>query len=160
MKKKIAGILIALFIGVLVVSNMITYAAKATPPLYVKLDKTITNELGKEVGYSSGNPNGGTTNQQRYIWNIKTLTGENGELSGIQKDLYCVKADYGETWFTNKTVEKDVSYDLYYNMQSERNILSKISETDNSGVVESLLTPGKGQYEQLLWIFDNAYIKG
>ena len=160
MKKKIAGILIALFIGVLVVSNMITYAAKATPPLYVKLDKTITNEIGRNVGYSSGNPNGGTTNQQRYIWNIKTLTGENGELSEIQKDLYCVKADYGQTWFTNKTVEEDVSYELYYNMQLERNILSKISETDNSGVVESLLTPGAGQYEQLLWIFDNAYIKG
>ena len=160
MKKKIAGILITLFIGVLIVCNMITYAAKATPPLYVKLDRTITNELGREVGYSSGNPNGGTTNQQRFIWNIKTLTGENGELSEIQKDLYCVKADYGQTWFTNKTVEEDVSYELYYNIQSERNILSKISELDNSGVVETLLTPGAGQYEQLLWIFDNAYIKG
>ena len=69
MKKKIAGILIALFIGVLVVSSMITYAAKAIPPLYVKLDKTIINNSGREIGYSSGDPN----NQgapHRYIWNI------------------------------------------------------------------------------------------
>ena len=159
MKKKIASILITVFIGVLIVSSMITYAAKATPPLYVKLDKTIINDSGREIGYSSGDPN----NQgapHRYIWNIKTLTGENGELSDIQKNLYCVKADYGQTWETLGEVEKGVSYELYYNMQTERNIVTSINEKDNSGVVESLLTPGAGQYEQLLWIFDNAYIKG
>ena len=85
-------------IGAFIANHLITYARVAETPLYVNLSKTDING----IGYGNGNPNpdnGGTSNQGEYIWNLITQDSLTGPVSKTQKDLYCVKADYGQTWF-------------------------------------------------------------
>lgn len=159
MKKKIIGILIlSLIVGALIVNHLITYATIAKTPLSVNLTPTDING----VGYGVGNPNpsqGGTSNQGEYIWNINAYDSSNNV---IQKNLYCVKAEYGETWFTNEREEEIIQYNLNYDIKTERTKLLENLQNNNTAndVIEQLLTPGGGQYEQLLWILDNAYTIG
>ena len=163
MKKKIISILIALLIvGAFIANHLITYARVAETPLYVSLSATDLNG----TGYGNGNPNpetGGTSNQGEYIWNLITQDSLQGPVSDIQRDLYCVRADYGQTWFTEQKDEEILEYNLTYDMQTEREtLLAKLQDngTDADDVIRSLLTPGGGQYEQLLWLLDNSYISG
>ena len=164
MKKKIISVLIFITLMVAFIANcLISYARVSETPLYVKLAKTDLNG----IGYGNGNPNpaeGGTSNLGEYIWNIETQNTSTGSASSTQKDLYCVKADYGQTWFTQKKAEEILEYNLVYDIQADREVLlSKLKDNNNTDadeVIQSLLNPEGNQYRQLLWLFDNAYIKG
>ena len=163
MKKKIISILIiAIVIGAFIINHLITYAGVAETPLYVKLAATDLNG----IGYGNGNPNpavGGTSNQGEYIWNIIAQDSLTGPASTIQKDLYCVKADYGQTWFTEAKDGEILEYNLSYDIQADReNLLANLKDNGNDAddVIKNLLDTEGTQYKQLLWIFDNAYIKG
>ena len=161
MKKKIISILIILLVvGATITNQLISYARVAEKPLYVKLEKTDLDG----IGYGKGNPNpiGGTSNQGEYIWNLITQDTLTGPASQKQKDLYCVKADYGQTWFEEEKDEEILEYNLVYDMQVDReNLLSKLQDNANDGdnVVKDLLDPSGNQYRQLLWLFDNMYVK-
>ena len=159
MKKKIISVLIILLvIGAFIANHLITYARVAEPSLYVKLAKTNLNG----IGYGNGNPNpdvGGTSNQGEYIWNLITQDTLTGPASEIQKDLYCVKADYGQTWFGERNTEAILEYNLYYDIQEDRETLLNMLQEDNDDVIENLLNPEGNQYRQLLWLFDNAYVR-
>jgi len=162
MKKKIISILIImLLLGAIIANHLITYARIAEPSLYVKLEKT---EGG--IGYGMGNPNpavGGTSNKGEYIWNIVTQDSLTGPASEKQKDLYCVKADYGETWFTQQKDEEILEYNLFYDIQADREtLLANLQDNENDAEdgIRELLNPEGDQYRQLLWIFDNAYVRG
>ena len=163
MKKKIISVLIIiLVIGGFILNHLShTYAAIAEPPLYVNLATTVNN-----IGYGNANPNpdvGDTSNEGEYIWNIITHDSHTSSASAVQRNLYCVKADYGETWFTAENHETVIEYNLSYDMQTDREyLLSNLEDNGNTAdeVVKELLTPGGGQYEQLLWVLDNAYIPG
>ena len=172
MKKKIISILILItIIGVFVVNHLITYANtdEIKDPLYVNLAKTVTrvDEQGntKHIGYSISEPGNDVGGQAPYIWNIiphnKNANGTY-EISTEQRNLYCVKATYGQTWFDEEEEDYVLEYNLYYDLQEDRDVvlngLSKV--TTNDDVVEKLLTPGEGKYEQLLWLLDNSYIEG
>ncbi len=162
MKKKIISILIIMLaIATFIANHLITYARVADVPLYVKLEKTDSTG----IGYGSGNPHpeaGSTSGQGKYIWNLinqETLTGPASE---EQKDLYCVKADYGQTWFTEENTDKILEYNLAYDIQEDREwLLAHLQDNGNSDdVIKALLNPEGKQYRELLWIFDNAYIRG
>ena len=145
MKKKIINIIgIILLIGTILLGCMVSYAKNATTPLTLKLVKSVNN-----TGYAVGDPK----NTGKYIYNIISGSEEN-------QNLYCVKAEYGATWQTAGTLDVPVTYDLEYDLQADRDLLEEQLETDPNGVVASLIDVGGGQYEQLLWIFDNMYIVG
>ena len=164
MKNKRISILIAILgIMVILLGSMVSYAKAADTPIYVNLTKTNVDG----VGYGVGNPNppsGGTSNAGEYIWNITTydsMTATNA--SATQRNLYCVKANYGATWETAGTPGTKVQYNLQYDLQNDRQaILNKLVDNTNDGddVVRALLDPTGNQYRQLLWILDNAYIEG
>lgn len=163
MKKKIISVLIVvLVIGAFVVNHLTTYATIAETPLYVKL-----SAFANGVGYGSGNPNpdvGGTSDKGEYIWNLITYNSTDpDDISEAQRNLYCVKADYGQTWFTEQNDGEILEYNLSYDIQADREtLLTNLKDNGNDAddVVKNLLTPGGGQYEQLLWLFDNAYVLG
>ena len=158
MKKRIISILIILLIiGGFIANQLITYARTAETPLYVNL--TATDLSG--TGYGIGDPN----NAGKYIWNIMSYNSENtADVSETQRNLYCVNADYGKTWFgtdgTQGDQSKILSYELYYDIQSERNSLLDNLQNDENDMLKTLLNPEESQYRQLLWLFDNFYIPG
>ena len=163
MKKKVVSIIILLLIiGAFIANHLITYARIEETPLYVKLSKTDL----EGNGYGNGNPNptqGGTSNKGEYIWNILTQNSITGPTSEKQKELYCVKADYGQTWFTEQKDDQIIEYNLSYDMQKDREaLLGKLKDNGNDAdeIIKALLDPQGKQYRQLLWIFDNAYTKG
>lgn len=164
MKKKIISILILLLIiGAFITNHLITYARVAETSLYVKLSSTDLNG----VGYGNGNPNpdvGGTSEQGEYIWNLMTYDStDSNSISTVQRNLYCVKADYGQTWFTEQKDEEILEYNLTYDMQTDRETLLanlKNNGNDADDVIRALLNPEGSQYRQLLWLLDNAYTSG
>ncbi|MBQ2836412.1 MAG: Cys-Gln thioester bond-forming surface protein [Clostridia bacterium] len=148
MKKKIISVLIIISIIVaILLGSMISYAKYADKPLTAKLSKADS----QGIGYAVFDPN----SSGKYIWNILSY-GNNNVLE--QRNLYCVKAEYGTTWET--TPEQEVTYNLQYDLHSDRDTLEQNLGTDPEGVVASLIELQGGQYEQLLWLFDNMYIPG
>ena len=162
MKKKIISILVILLvIGTFVANHIITYARVANPSLYVKIEELDLDG----VGHGNGNPNpetGGNSNHGEYIWNLITQDTLTGPVSEVQKDLYCVKADYGQTWFTQENNQAILEYNLTYDMQSDReSLLAMLKDNGNDAddIIKELLNPEGNQYRQLLWIFDNGYVR-
>lgn len=159
MNKKKIGILIAIIsIIAFILNSVISYAKDET--LYINLTKTGTTG----VGYGIGNPAeaGGAG---KYIWNLTTYNSNNiNDISAKQRNLYCVKAEYGDTW--NSTLngyQNIIPYNLSYDLQGDRQkLLSQIVDkgTDVDDIVKTLLNPETGHYREILWIFDNAYISG
>lgn len=156
--RKISIIISVIAIIAFLLSYVISYAEDGT--LYVNLTKTGTTG----VGYGIGNPvQGGGAG--KYIWNLTTYNSNNvNNISAKQRNLYCVKAEYGNTW--NETTGgygNIIPYNLSYDLQSDRQkLLSQIVDngTDADDVVKTLLNPSTGHYREILWIFDNAYIAG
>ena len=162
MKKKIICILIiTLVVGAFIANHLITYAGVATTPLYVNLTPTDVNGLG----YGIGNPDpkeGGTSNQGEYIWNINTYESIDGvTLTDPQRNLYCIKANYGASWESNANAKPEniVKYNLAYDLQTDKAKLEKIVGDTAGSVVKDLLDEDK-YYNEILWILDNAYVSG
>ena len=141
-------------------SYIISYA-NTNEVIYVNLTKLNT----KNIGYGIGNPTTPNTAGQpatnAYIWNLTTYNSKNiKDISNTQRNLYCIKANYGESWNTNK--DTIVAYNLSYDLQADRQtLLNKIIDNgkDVDDVVKTLLSES-GYYRELLWILDNSYIEG
>ena len=161
MKKKKIGILIAIIAIVAFLLSYIISYANTGETIYVNLTKLDT----KGVGYGIGNPANGTSAgghaTSAYIWNLTTYdTSTSTTASKNQRNLYCIKANYGDSWNTNK--DTIVAYNLSYDLQSDREILLKNivdNGNDADDVVKTLLSE-QGYYRELLWILDNSYIEG
>ena len=161
MKKKKIGILIAVIAIVAFLLSYIISYANTGETIYVNLTKLDT----KGVGYGIGNPANGTSAgghaTSAYIWNLTTYdTATSTTASKNQRNLYCIKANYGDSWNTNK--DTIVAYNLSYDLQSDREILLKNivdNGNDADDVVKTLLSE-QGYYRELLWILDNSYIEG
>ena len=156
MKKKLAVIVIAIIaIMSFLIGHIISYANNGS--IYVNITETNLNG----IGYGIGDPENGGAG--RYIWVLRTYNSENAsDLSATQRNLYCIKAEYGEAWnpVNNGTI---VEYNLSYDLQDDRekliNLLRNSSSEANEMVLE-LLNPQGEAYRELLWILDNAYIAG
>ena len=156
MKKRVICILIILLVlGTIIANQLITYARVENEPLYVKLSKTDLNG----VGYGNGNPNptvGGSSNKGEYIWNILVQDSLTGPTSEEQKELYCVKADYGQTWFTEQKEDEILEYNLSYDLQADReSLLNKLKDNGNDAdeIIKDLLNTEGQQYKQILCSF-------
>ena len=155
MKKKIGIIIAIVAIIAFLLSYIISYA-NTGETLHVNLTRLDTTGIGYGIGnaeQSSGN--------NAVIWNITTHDA-NGAVSATQRNLYCVKANYGATWETAGGPSTVLDYNLSYDLQKDRTeLLNKIVDngTDIDDVVKTLLSES-GYYRELLWILDNSYIPG
>ena len=156
MKKKLAVIIIAIIaIMSFLIGHIISYANNGS--IYVNITETNLNG----VGYGIGNPKNGGAG--RYIWTLRTYNSNSiSDLSATQRNLYCIKAEYGEAWnpVNNGTI---VEYNLSYDLQEDREKLMQLLENGNAeanDIVLELLNPQGEAYRELLWILDNAYIAG
>ena len=147
MKKKFAVIAITLFLVIYLIFNLVTsYAGNGISASLEKLDSN-------GVGYGIGDPNNGGAGN--YIWHIKGY-----DSAGNTRDynLYCIKANYGDTWNTNP--EERVDYNLQYDLQTDRSTLLSYLSGAGKNTLQDLLSTQKGAYKELLWILDNLYIEG
>ena len=159
-RKKVCVIIAVMAIVAFLLSYIISYA-NTSETIYVNLTKLDTNG----VGYGIGNPT--TANEEgqpasnAYIWNITTYdSATSTTASNTQRNLYCIKANYGDSWNTNK--DTIVAYNLSYDLQADRQtLLSKIVDNgkDIDDIIKTLLSES-GYYRELLWILDNSYIEG
>ena len=155
MKKRLSLIILLILIISLLLSQIISYANNGS--IYVNITKTNLNG----IGYGIGDPT--NAGSGKYLWNLRTYNSNNvNDLSPVQRDLYCIKAEYGDSWnpVNNGTI---VEYNLSYNLQADREKLITLLEADNSttnDVVLKLLDPTNGYYKEILWILDNAYVEG
>ena len=175
MNKKIFKFLIAfiMFFSIvfgLLVSQIGSFATVAEKPIYINLGKS-KNVNGKNIGYGVGDP---TESSGNYIWEINQYNTNNvTDKVTNPRNLYCIKAEYGNSWVSNTGNETNiVEYNLSYDLEKQReeilkklNNLSKSTSTSTTqdtseSIIKDLLTPEKGAYNQLLWILDNAYIPG
>ena len=156
MKKKNIGILILVIATIVFLLGYIMSYANTGETLHINLTRLDTTGIGYGIGnaeQSSGN--------NAVIWNITTHDA-NGAVSATQRNLYCVKANYGATWETAGGPSTVLDYNLSYDLQKDRTeLLNKIVDngTDIDDVVKTLLSES-GYYRELLWILDNSYIPG
>lgn len=153
MKKKVAIIGVILFIIAYIIFNIISYAGSKN--IYVGLNVMHSNG----EGYGLGNPRNGGLG----IWNLRNYDSTNrNDESNVQKELYCLKGNYGETWDQN--AETIVEYNLSYDLDSEREkllqLLGEEGSSANTIVTDILSDTNSGIYKELLWVIDNAFIPG
>ena len=155
--KKVCLVVIVIAIIAFLLSYIISYA-NTGETIYVGLTKLNT----KGVGYSIGDPSSDAGSQatNAYIWNVTTYDSLSASsASREQRNLYCIKANYGDTWEKNKDTK--LAYNLSYDLQADRqDLLNKIvgNGNDADSVVKKSLTE-EGYYRELLWILDNSYIE-
>ena len=156
MRKKLTIVIIAIIaIMLFLIGHIISYANNGS--IYVNITETNLNG----VGYGIGDPNNGGVG--RYIWVLRTYNSNDiSDLSATQRNLYCIKAEYGDAWnpVNNGTI---VEYNLSYDLQDDREKLIKLLEggsAEANDVLLELLNPQGEAYREILWILDNAYIAG
>ena len=154
MKKKVILIGVVLLLIAYLIFNIVSYAGNET--IYVNLTKADLNN----IGYGVGNP---TQSGGKYIWNLMQYNSNSAsDISVPQRNLYCIKAEYGTTWQNSQKPEQIVAYNLSYDLQDEREkVLSNLVDNGTTDdIVKALLDPAGKAYRELLWILDNAYIPG
>ena len=154
MKKKIwLFVAITAIIGILL-SYVVSYA-RDDISIFVNLGKS--NSSG--IGYGIGDP---TQVNGKYIWELNQYNSNDvGDKVAKLRNLYCIKADYGETWDNQRNKEGIVEYNLSYDLQKEReSLLNKLVDDDKSDLIKSLLDPSGPVYREMLWLLDNFYISG
>lgn len=164
MKKKKIGVIIAIVAAIAFLLSYIISYANSNETLYVNLTRLNTNGIGYGIG-DAGQISGGTQGpvSSAVIWNLTTHDA-NGSVSAAQRNLYCIRANYGATWEDQNAggPNKVLAYNLSYDMQRDRQtLLNKIVDkgTDVDDIIKTLLSES-GYYRELLWILDNSYIEG
>ena len=157
-KKVCLGVIVIAIIAFLL-SYIISYA-NTGETIYVNLTNVDTNGVGYRIGKPTVNTEEDPATNA-VIWNITTYDSASvTTASRTQRNLYCIKANYGDTWNKSKTTK--IAYNLSYDLQADRQeLLNKIvgNSNDADSVVKKLLTE-EGHYRELLWILDNSYIEG
>ena len=156
MKLKRIGILVTIIaiLGFLL-SYIVSYANDNS--LYVNLQKTDLNGVGYGIGIPS--------NYGNYIWSIRTYdSNDKTDVSAQQRNLYCIKGNYSETWNDSNVTspqETIVEYNLSYDFQKDKEKLEQLLANGNAanGVIVNLLDENK-YYREVLWILDNLYEEG
>ena len=154
MKKRAIFIGIVLLLIAYLIFNIVSYAGNET--IYVNLTKADINN----IGYGVGDP---TQQGGKYIWNLMQYNSNSvSDVSVPQRNLYCIKAEYGTTWQNSQKPEQIVEYNLSYDLQDEREkVLSSLVDNGTTDdVIKALLDPAGKAYREILWILDNAYIPG
>jgi uncharacterized repeat protein (TIGR01451 family) len=124
------------------------FISKAAPiigedgPIYIALSKT--NENGN--GYAFGMDTDGSKGES--IWSMVVSTDQNKKDATNASNIYCIKAQYGESWEINPEllVKYNKNYEVPLKQNSEQQVANKV-----------LLGEHKNE---ILWLIDNMYIPG
>ena len=111
-------------------------------PIYISLSKT--NDNGNGYAFDM-NANGGLG---KNIWSMVFSADENANSIEYASNLYCIKAEYGETW------KNDASTKVKYN----KNYPVPLT-TNTEQILANNVLLGEHKNE-ILWLIDNLYIKG
>ena len=156
MKKKVISIILILIIAIAFLLSYVTSYADNSKTIYISLAKSDFDN----IGYGIGDP---TQQGGKYIWNIVEYNSNDvSDISATQRNLYCIKAEYGTTWQNAQKPTDIVEYNLSYNLQKDREeILAKLVDNETTDdVIKELLDPEGSAYREILWILDNVYIPG
>ena len=97
MKKTKISLIIAVLMIIGLIATSIASYANNEESIFVNL--TPANSNG--IGYGIGDPKGEVSGKAPYIWNINSYTSATGDaLTNPQRNLYCIKANYGNSWET------------------------------------------------------------
>ncbi|MBQ9659501.1 MAG: Cys-Gln thioester bond-forming surface protein, partial [Clostridia bacterium] len=142
--KRISKKLIAsLMLTIIVLAQFSNYRFVTEAAVIAKADslKLALSEKNPETNW------GYSINGNKKIWNIvDKTTGKSGS------NLYCIKAEYGETWLGTPTTT--VTYDKSYNAYELSSTNLTTSNTANT------LIKSTANYSALLWIADNVFMPG
>ena len=150
LKKKVkllVGIFIFAIIAILGAKSSL--AAQASPPLYIGINELMTED-NPDMGYSIGQP---TASDGAKIWNILQYSSASSN-NPTEINAFCVKAGVG---FSD--TNKRATYDLYFDMKTERDAIAKQNSVLAS-IVNGRTSNGVSSYNALLALFDMAYIPG
>ena len=122
-KKVCLGVIVIAIIAFLL-SYIISYA-NTGETIYVNLTNVDTNGVGYRIGKPTVNTEEDPATNA-VIWNITTYDSASATTaSRTQRNLYCIKANYGDTW--NKSKNTKIAYNLSYDLQADRQeLLNKI----------------------------------
>ena len=148
-KKVIIYVSLIMFLLILCVSNLISYADN-TDKIYVNLKPAKEDGTGYAL---TDVPPG------KRIWEIAQYTSAAGTTRvTTPKELYCIKASYGKTWETDQNTDGVVEYNRSYNFNDGESILNNFTSNSATTVLSELL---KGDtYKEISWLLDNFYIPG
>ena len=154
MKRKIAIILLIISVILGIIFSLSLNAG--TGKLYTSL--TALNTDG--IGYGVGNPE---ETEGANIWHMSTYDSDKGGISDVQKNIYCLQAEYGASWEDFEQESPILEYNMVFDMQTEREKLSSlIVDNGNNAddIVQGLIDEKGTKYTSILWLLDNMYIKG
>ena len=148
-KKVIIYVSLIMFLLILCVSNLISYADN-TDKIYVNLKPAKEDGTGYAL---TDVPPG------KRIWELAQYTSVAGTTRvTTPKELYCIKASYGKTWETDQNTDGVVEYNRNYNFNDGESILNNFTSNSATTVLSELL---KGDtYKEISWLLDNFYIPG
>ena len=151
MKKTKICLIVAITILIGILATTFASYANDQTSIFVNLTKTDADGLGYGIN-DPREPDTGKT-----LWNIN---------SDPEKNLYCIRADYGYSWESSTDPERPASpanvveYNLSYDLLTAREkILEELFSDASRTVIETLLDSENGKYNELLWLLDNIYIE-
>ena len=143
-KKKISILIVVIAILAFLLSYIISYA-NTSETVYVNLTKLDTKGIGYGIGDPANGTNAGGHVTSAYIWNLTTYdTSTSTSASKNQRNLYCIKANYGNSWNTNKdTIVATVMSNLGLNKYARDNGLELLqTQVGDRYVLEEMLKDG------------------
>ncbi len=114
-------------------------------PIYLSLSKTNDNGYGYAFDMDVDGSKG------EHIWNIMATTNSSGNNLAWASNLYCIKAEYGESWNgQNGGPSNLVEYNKTYTVP--------LAGQTELAMANSVLL---GEYKnEILWLIDNLYVLG
>ena len=150
-KKLISSILVAIFImGQFSSFSFVSKAENVTTQegdsFYLSLSKT-NQDKNHPIGYANVN--------EKILWNMMKSTYEDGRDKVATSNIYCIKAEFGETWNDRETdrTGEGVKYNWSKN-------LNKDIGTTPSKSVNDFWAEEYPYLNALLWVIDNLYVPG
>ncbi len=150
-RKFLILIFLILFIAFCIVPGV---ANAASGTKYFGITEMRTNDT-PNMGYAIEDPSQGTSGNAAYIYNIIEYQSASGTGIVNSNNIYCAKAGIG---FNNSY--KRATYDVFYNMKTERDVIKSQNSTLES-IVNGTVPYGSGtvnKYDALLALGDLLYL--
>ena len=154
-KKLLVSLITVVATLCIVFGQSVTYATKEET-FQVGLEEIRKNST-PNTGYAIGDP---TAAGGSRIWDLASYDATGTTLTN--RNLYCVKGGFGNTWSNPSTVYDKVEYKIGYDLKTEKSLI--YSEDDAVASLNKRAAEygniANTYYKQILWITDNMFIPG
>lgn len=145
--KKYLLVIICILISALLLVGIFQVVSNAGPEVKYFMVSKYKKYDGENIGYKIKNKNGGDPNE-KIMWDIVEVSGEDNSVIENQPAVYCLKADMG---FSDSS--KSVPYELSFDMLTESNEIANTSNLLNQMV-------NGGKYNRILTLLNMMYVPG